>query len=170
MQYSSDVTGIDYLSEPIREMADMGFDVIHADVEEFDTGSKYDYVVAGELIEHLSNPGKMLDCVRDHLRPSGKFIVTTPNPWYLFHGLSVWVGRAAWNEEHSAWFDKIVVTELIERHGFTVENSLFVAPSPWKLKLVYTHRNLARIAGKSLMRLGMNQMGANRLMIIASIG
>lgn len=42
----------------------------------------YDMGVCCEGIEHLSNPGLLLDSFFAHLKPGGTLIVSTPNTWY----------------------------------------------------------------------------------------
>lgn len=42
----------------------------------------YDMGVCCEGIEHLSNPGLLLDSFFAHLKPGGILIVSTPNTWY----------------------------------------------------------------------------------------
>ena len=51
------VTGVDFEREEVEKLRAKGYDVIYGDVETVDMGKTFDVVVAGELIEHLSNPG-----------------------------------------------------------------------------------------------------------------
>ncbi len=43
---------------------------------------EYELGVCCEGIEHLANPGLLLDDFFAHLKPGGSFIVSTPNTWY----------------------------------------------------------------------------------------
>ncbi len=43
---------------------------------------KYDAIVTCEGIEHVGNPLLLLTSAKEHLRPEGILIVTTPNTWY----------------------------------------------------------------------------------------
>ena len=49
------------------------------DAEAFDLDRKFDVIVSLQVIEHLYDPEKMLDCVNKHLKDDGVFIFTTPN-------------------------------------------------------------------------------------------
>ena len=43
---------------------------------------QYDMVVSCEGFEHVSNPGLILKTIRDHLKPGGTVVITTPNTWH----------------------------------------------------------------------------------------
>jgi 2-polyprenyl-3-methyl-5-hydroxy-6-metoxy-1,4-benzoquinol methylase len=116
------VLGVDVDRAAVEELRTAGFDVIEADVETMDLGERFDTVVAGELIEHLSNPGAFLDAAAAHLRPGGRLVLTTPNPFALLYQLHYWAlgSRARWNAEHTLWMDAVVARQMLARHGFTV--------------------------------------------------
>jgi len=50
-------------------------------------------VVAGEVVEDLSDPGLLLDNVRKHLNVGGKLTTTTPNAWTSHYFISVALHR-----------------------------------------------------------------------------
>jgi len=50
----------------------------NAELFDFD-GEKFDIIVSFQVIEHLYEPNAMLQRVRNHLKPNGIFIMTTPN-------------------------------------------------------------------------------------------
>ena len=45
--------------------------------EAIPVGGLYDTVVMGELLDHLDDPGAMLDRAAEHLRPGGRVVITT---------------------------------------------------------------------------------------------
>jgi len=130
----SDVLGIDILREDIKKLRKKGYNIRFGDAETFSFKEKFDVVFAGELIEHLSNPGKFLDQSMKHLKKDGKLILTTPNTFYLPR----LVGRIARlddnppvNPEHTCWFSPKTITSLLERHGFKVNKIImFDAAAP----------------------------------------
>lgn len=96
----------------IREPADK-----ICSAENFNLGKKFDAVLAGELIEHLDNPGLFLDCAYRHLKPGGNLIITTPNslsPIYWFRT------NPMCHIEHTHWHTKRTITQILQRHGFKV--------------------------------------------------
>lgn len=58
---------------------------LKSSAENFFLGKYFDVIFAGDLIEHLSNPGLFLECVEKSLKIGGKLIITTPNCFNLFN-------------------------------------------------------------------------------------
>lgn len=102
---------------PLREQ---GFDVRQADAQNFDLGRTFDVVVAGDIIEHLHDVAGFFESVSRHLRPGGRLIITTPNPWFLVRVLQASRGQVYENPEHTAWYSLGTLEELIQRFGFRV--------------------------------------------------
>lgn len=55
----------------------------HGDIEKLEDYPQedFDIVVAGEIFEHLSNPGKAIDCIHSAIRASTKLVITVPNAY-----------------------------------------------------------------------------------------
>ena len=72
-------------------------------------------IIAGEVIEHLSNPGNFLDVIARYALP---VILTTPNATARIYDPA----RKAEivNGEHVAWYSYHTLKTLVERHGFRV--------------------------------------------------
>jgi len=82
------VTGIDISESNIAVMRSLGIDDIHVQsADSFELGRQYNTVVAGEVIEHLSNPGQFLARVRTHLAPGGRLVLSTPYGFSMMHSL-----------------------------------------------------------------------------------
>lgn len=79
-KHAKNVLGVDYLEEDILARKGQGYNVVCANVETMELGDQFEVVVAGDLIEHLSNPGEFMKRVYEHLAPGGLFLLTTPNP------------------------------------------------------------------------------------------
>lgn len=135
---SDDVLGLDYREEEVRRLEERGYNVVHGDAEALDLGQRFDVVVAGELIEHLSNIGLFLDGVRDHLRPEGELIMTTPNPWAFHRFKQAFSGEVFANEEHTCWLDERTLRQVLKRHGFQATEMTYVkASDPGITSLLY---------------------------------
>jgi 2-polyprenyl-3-methyl-5-hydroxy-6-metoxy-1,4-benzoquinol methylase len=157
---SASVVGIDILSEDIGELQARGYDVREADAETFDLDQQFDVVVAGELIEHLSRPGQFLERAREHLRPDGRLVVTTPNPWAFVHVRRAALGAGRWNDEHTCWFDAQTLRQLLQRHGFDARIE-HVRPTDAGVTRVLYDAGAERIGGTSLLAVATPSAGAS---------
>lgn len=121
----NNVVGID-ISDEVLKLRELGYNVYKANAEDFNLNKKFDTVIAGELIEHLSNPGKFLECVKRHLKKDGLLILTTPNPFWIEYWIRLIFKKLKINEEHTAWFDLTVLRQLASRYGFEVVDSDYI--------------------------------------------
>ena len=117
------VVGIDYLEQYIPMLKEKGYDIRYGDVEHLEAvelNETFDVIVAGELIEHLSNPGLFLEGVKRFMHDQSILILTTPNPFhYVRRNLLLKGEEKEWlNKEHSCWFSFQTLKQLLERHGY----------------------------------------------------
>jgi SAM-dependent methyltransferase len=152
---------VDYLAEEVQRMRAEGFDAVCANVEEMDLGEEFNVIVAGDIIEHLDNPGKFLGRAGKHLKPDGILLVTTPNPITYVRMLRVLLkGHAGANREHTCWFTAKVLRQLAGRHELRVVEEAFVddtrlfypwlKPVPGKSAVRRFLRHLNRVLGMLL--------------------
>jgi SAM-dependent methyltransferase len=120
-----DVSGIDISQANLQLLKDHGYDNLYLQsAEDFHIPSKFNTVVAGELIEHLANPGKFLECALGHLEPGGRVVISTPYVFsllYFFYALYKYP-KTCQNEEHAAWFCRQTMQSLVERAGFKIDH------------------------------------------------
>ncbi len=116
--------GVDILEEEVNQLKQKGFNVICTDITEKPLHQTFDLIICGDIIEHLESPGRLLASAAQMLRPSGKLIISVPNPWYIniilkntFNG-SPYVD----NVDHVTWFDACSLCELGERHGLALHH------------------------------------------------
>lgn len=140
-EHAAHVVGIDLLANEISQLRQEGYDVRCADAESFELTERFDVIVAGELIEHLSNPGLFLRQCNKHLVDRGLLILTTPNAFSLHHLLAVLCRRTNdpyANPEHTFLFSPRVLRVLVGRYGLQIEH-LTYADFPF-LKPKLKHR------------------------------
>jgi len=118
-QAARSCVGVDTWAEEVEKRRKAGLNVVVADVETMRLGKTFDVIVAGDLVEHLANPGSFLDRAYEHLRDGGYLCIVTPNAFSAntvvksLIGISVRV-----NPEHTCWFDPTTLEQLLSRHGF----------------------------------------------------
>ncbi|MEM3088919.1 MAG: class I SAM-dependent methyltransferase [Candidatus Bathyarchaeia archaeon] len=122
-KYFPNVVGIDISADNIEHLKSWGYENVHvASAEKFTLNQKFDTIVAGELIEHLSNPGLFLERAREHLAPDGRIVITTPYPFSLLYSLYAFFKfpRTCQNLEHTCWFCPQTIREITSRLGLRV--------------------------------------------------
>ncbi len=77
------VVGIDVREKQINQLRKMGLNVKKMDAQNIKFKQKFDIVFAGELIEHLPNPGQFLVSAANSLAKNGRIILSTPNTFSL---------------------------------------------------------------------------------------
>ena len=119
------VTGVDISEANVNLLKIHGFDNVYVhSAETFELGKQYNTIVAGEVLEHLSNPGKFLVQARKHLLPGGRLILSTPYAFSLMYTLYAFdhFPKTCENKQHTSWFCLSTITELSRREGFEVES------------------------------------------------
>ena len=131
---ASEIVGVDYLPDEIRKLKQRGYDIVFGDVTKpLDLPGKFDVIVAGDLIEHLTNFEGFFDNCKKSLKPGGILIISTANPFYSgeFHYLAFKKNFLV-NPEHTCWIDPICLAQLCERFGLSIDEIHYVKNS-WKL-------------------------------------
>ena len=74
-------------------------------------------IIAGEVIEHVSNAGHFLDLIHHYELP---VILTTPNAFANRSRTFLECGVENVNREHVAWYSYHTLKTLVERHKFKI--------------------------------------------------
>ena len=154
-QVANRVVGLDVYEVGIRYLSERGFDVRAGDAQNFDIGEKFDVIVAGDVIEHLTNAdGFLRSCLR-HLSEDGCILVSTPNPWYWRHVVKAGLfARVGVNAEHTHWLCPVTLSQLAGRYGLGTSEIEFgsrylrdrMMPIPRGLRHTSFHATLRRRA------------------------
>lgn len=130
--------GIDIEKNEVNKLNKLGYHCICANAENFKLDEKFDVIVAGEIIEHLHNPGKFLKCVKKHLKKEGKFILTTPNPYHYRQIIQILLaGRPYIRTDHTCIFDPQTLSYLMKQYGFRIEDVYWINFTPNKYTIGY---------------------------------
>ena len=136
-EVASSVLGIDNDPKRVNEIRRAGYNVVLEDAEDFNLNERFDVVLAGELIEHLSNPGKFLESAARHLRKGGKLVLTTPNLHDAYHLKEKFL-HCRDSKKHVLGFTPGLLRNILERHRWNVKQMRLVtheAVFSWKSKL-----------------------------------
>jgi 2-polyprenyl-3-methyl-5-hydroxy-6-metoxy-1,4-benzoquinol methylase len=120
--------GIDYDSDAVAAIAAAGvFDNIIAgdvyDMERTDIPlDSIDAIVAGDIIEHLTDPGRLLRSLVRFVAPGGVLIVTVPNAAGLPQFLRYALGKPIEGLDHRCSFNTYTLTRMLESTGWSVDN------------------------------------------------
>ncbi len=117
------VIGIDLREVPLGQLKKMGFNVKKMDAQEISFREKFDVVFAGELIEHLPNPGLFLMSAANVLAENGMVILSTPNPFSLNRLVRVFqsfTNEPAVNPDHTMYISPQNIRTLARKCNLKV--------------------------------------------------
>jgi len=133
-EVSSELYGFDFDQEGIDVLASNGFNHLYrADLEkldEIDLSESFDVIIAGEMIEHLNNPGLFLSGIKRFMNRDTKLVITTINAYsgmrFLVYGLRGQKGKVEpVHPDHVAYYSYSTLKLLLERHGFEIADFMY---------------------------------------------
>jgi 2-polyprenyl-3-methyl-5-hydroxy-6-metoxy-1,4-benzoquinol methylase len=134
------VLGVDILEADVETLRKKGFNMVCADAITTDLGDTFDIIIAGELIEHIEDPGMFLRNMRKHLTTRGQLLLTTPNVFFGLHFFeSIFKSPYnTWNEQHVAWYCYFTLENLLQRAGLTAVKCIYFTRSRKLRKILGT--------------------------------
>lgn len=118
------------------------------DLDKIELEKTFDVIIAGEIIEHLSNPGLFLEGIKRFMNRDTALLITTVNAYcalrFLIYGLR---GKKGKNEpvhpDHVAYYSYRTLQLMLKRHGLKTRKFLFYdigsehrPHNPWYLNAV----------------------------------
>jgi len=82
----------------------------------------YDYIIFGEIIEHLFNPGLVLDNLKMF---DGELIITTPNAFSIRKYLYAFINREFVSKTHTCYYSTDTLEYLLNSYGYTITKTLY---------------------------------------------
>lgn len=104
--HAQTLTGIDLEASPEGQ-------IVRGNMETHSFGKQFEVIVAGDVLEHVSNQGLFLENIHRHLKPGGHLVVSTPNAKW-------WTVFLKPNETHSLWHDRFTLKEALRRARFEI--------------------------------------------------
>jgi 2-polyprenyl-3-methyl-5-hydroxy-6-metoxy-1,4-benzoquinol methylase len=121
------VVGIDIDEVGLDVMRRSGFADLHRarDDGTSPVAEQFDFIVAGEVLEHVSAPGPFIQSYLPNLKPDGRLVLTVPNAFYLVGFLRLFRGIETCHEDHVAYYSYVTLRRLFERSGLRIEKLFF---------------------------------------------
>lgn len=99
----------------------LGLDIKWADFLEYSTSKKYDVIVMGDVLEHISEPVRALEKAYEMLAENGVLWLSTPNFESAFTRISGF-NDPMWNQlNHFTYFSFSGLKPILEKIGFDVK-------------------------------------------------
>ena len=135
--------GLDMDKKMIKKLQELGYNIIQGDAQSFNLDKKFDIVCALDVIEHIEDVKGFLLSVNRALKPDGKLLLTTPNPWFFLRFVRCFFrGDGGAHPEHVHWFCNSTIVELLRRYEFEVEKLEFGSGEPRLYRLFFLPKSL----------------------------
>lgn len=119
IEQAKEVYGLDMDYDPGKVENPERYKRGNAEVFTFDI--KFDVIFAGDLIEHLSNPGLFLQSCVNNLKEGGKILITTPSCFNLFNlAEKISKEEPTVNSDHTCYFNYKTIQALLKKNHFRI--------------------------------------------------
>lgn len=128
---AKEVVGIDLSDEGISILINHGYkDVFVMDAENMKFTTKFDLILAGDVLEHMNNPGMFLDNARTLLEVDAEIIIAVPSA-LTFNNLKAWfLGREQVHSDHTFYFSPKTLSALCARYNLLPVKLIFTVQPP----------------------------------------
>ena len=132
---TDDLVGVDLSTEGIAWLASLGYkNLLVGNAEklnELEINRQFEVIVAGELLEHLSNPGMFLSDVKPLMADGGILIITVPNA----HAIKSFARVLLFKKElihpdHVCYYSQATADHLCERYGLKRKETFYYVTTP----------------------------------------
>jgi 2-polyprenyl-3-methyl-5-hydroxy-6-metoxy-1,4-benzoquinol methylase len=152
-EVATSLVGIDVNELGVKDAEAAGYEAYVADCRDPEALTALglepaDLVIAGEVIEHLDDPGAFLGGLHPLAAEDGQLVVTTPNACGLFNVLASLGGREINHPDHVVMFTWRTLTNLAGRHGWAPVTTRHYVPSVKDLSGAGLTARLLGLAGQ----------------------
>ena len=109
---------VDYITNNLNIKDVYCLDILKDDI---DLGNEmWDYVILGELIEHVDNPVDFLQIIKQKLQGKvKKIIITAPNVLNILYAKYMRQNVECINSDHRYWFSPYTLSKVVTLSGFS---------------------------------------------------
>lgn len=134
--YASEVVGIEYDQNMAQQASENNTKVFCGDLNDsrfresiLNANYTYDYILFGDILEHLYDPLKVLAELKTMLKPQGQIIISLPNIGHIELFIQVFIrgtwpknDRGIFDKTHLRWFTRKDVFNLVKSANLEVVN------------------------------------------------
>lgn len=126
----SQIIGIEIFDSAAQKASEYYDEVYCEDIENVNLQyeSYFDYIICGDILEHLRNPWKILDQIHYWLKDSGTVIVIIPNIryWKIIYDLALkgeweYVDAGIMDHTHLRFFTRYSFRKALIEHNFIIK-------------------------------------------------
>lgn len=132
--YASKVVGIEYDAKMATEASKCNSEIFCGDLNDkvfresiLNSEYAFDYILFGDILEHLYKPGRVLKELKSKLKPQGKVIISLPNIAHIELFIQVYLkgswpqnSRGIFDRTHIRWFTRKDVFDLVSSSNLEV--------------------------------------------------
>jgi 2-polyprenyl-3-methyl-5-hydroxy-6-metoxy-1,4-benzoquinol methylase len=164
---ASECIGVDINKEGIEFMHKIGYtnayyaDLMQPNLDQI-TSRQWDYMILGEILEHVDNPCDFLKTLNRLYRNNvDKIIISVPNAFCFYNFRNIQNGFEMINSDHRSTFTAYTLNKILYLAGFQLDD-LFYVDAIYR----FSHKVINKLAGKKIA--SMHPGLSNTLLAIAS--
>ena len=128
--------GIEYLASKLGYTDVICADIINSDIPEI-INNKWDYLIMGEILEHVDDPCSFLRAIRNkYSKNINSIIISVPNALSWQNITHTFSHEECINSDHRYWFTPYTLAKVITLAGMEVAEFFFCQPYPSKRETI----------------------------------
>ncbi len=128
-----DKEGIDYLQNKLGYADLVCADIRKDNIEEINN-NKWDYIILGEILEHIDNPVEFLSSIKSkYAAHVEKMFVSVPNGFRYQNFVNSKYHLEIINSDHRFWFTPYTLAKIFTAAGFKVDEFFMCMEKPREL-------------------------------------
>lgn len=128
-KFANSNTGVDWSISNIAHVKQYFPDTVifEGDATDLNLNKKFDVIVAGEIIEHITDLNGFFRSIKRHMHENSVLILTTPNPFRLNNIIDCILRRntRSQSSDHVMYFDVWTMKVLLERFNLELDTYYF---------------------------------------------
>ena len=125
-----DADAIKYVKEELNFSNIIKHNIVLEDPRTEITNRIWDYMILGEIVEHLNNPYEFLKSVKEKYPSIKRLVITVPNAFCFANIISSFRQIEFINTDHRFWFTPFTLAKISILAGYKVESFHFAQTLP----------------------------------------